>query len=658
MKGTRFETIRWILWLGIFVVLLLAGCGPSASTYTSTAGTSSPTIMPTSVALICVPPPPTPAALSPHGTPSAATPSAETEAQSGPVTCFTPVFSMPIVKQTVPKNNKAGWRHEWYPSDQPIQVQALAADGMWVWIATPRGLFRLDLHRMEYKLFLRTTARPLSNIQLDHVYTLLIDDQGRLWAGGEYGLARYADNEGWKLIYTKSEFNNFAIDNDGNLWRFTFSGRYPPQAFRFQGQEPPAVGAWEPEHIGSQASFQDGSNWRFLALRNAHREEMIDASGSLWSYQHLYIADTFFMISRDGQVVQMCQEETSCPSGYYDELALYRDGQLLQRIPLLYGNVQTLAAAAQGGIWIGVENGLLYSDGRILEQYQLNTDGTVVSYPFIYSLAVTNDGSKWAATSRGLFRFSEEAQAWCHVVEMGTLSIEGSALVAPHQQSGLWLLGDGALSYIDKQVGQRWPLPNDVLQCEEQLHTMVEFQGSLWVAAGDCDLWRFDGQTWSKALQSSIIGLAQYRNTQLYAAKGVRDMLVYEGITWQQLPDCVACHWAYPPIAVDAEGRVWKTDGTGIWSYHADEGWRWVLKLEGRNIITSMLIDSRGDLWVADFLNGLIHCKQENCVLWNWDFGDNKPSEPLLTTLAEDLQGRIWIGGLRFLSVYDPAAER
>jgi hypothetical protein len=67
MKKSKFVIIRWILWSGICAVLLLAGCGPSAGTYTSSVGTSTPTIIPTSVAVICVPPPPTPAPRNPLG---------------------------------------------------------------------------------------------------------------------------------------------------------------------------------------------------------------------------------------------------------------------------------------------------------------------------------------------------------------------------------------------------------------------------------------------------------------------------------------------------------------------------------------------------------------------------------------------------------------
>ena len=194
---------------------------------------------------------------------------------------------------------------------------------------------------------------------------------------------------------------------------------------------------------------------------------------------------------------------------------------------------------------------------------------------------------------------------------------------------------------------------------------MVELQDNLWIINDKYQLWRFNGQVWDEAGIPEISNLVKERNERLYAIEKQGPILVYEGRAWQRLPDCAQCGaYTSPRLSTYAANGIWITFDSGIWRYAKDAGWCRMLIFPQHDLltnpylspVTSILIDMHGDLWITNYLKEVLHCNQENCELW--DFGSDPGWESSTTTIAEDLQGRIWIGGWGLLSVYDPAAER
>jgi len=421
MKEDNFTRIHWIFWLGICAVLALAGCGSSAATPT-------PTMTPTADAVTKTTPAATPTALGwatpgPGPTPTALpaptilpVPTILVETGKESVACPTPIQVSPTIQ------DDAGWHHYGATFIQKLDVRTLTTAGEWLWAATEYGVIQLNQRNLEYKLFPHTNTIP--DIILNKVYTLAVDDQGRLWAGGAHGLVRY-DNKEWKVIYTDEEVNNFALDNDGNLWRFTFSARMAPHAYRFQGQEPPARGHWTPEPMTWSSSFWEESNWRLLALygESTHIGKGIrDVNGDEWA------CNTYDIMA----------------------VSVYRNGKEVQNIPMPTGSVNAIAAnTIQGGIWIGLGTGLFYSDGQSFTRYQF-TGKTAVGYPLVYAFAFADNGNGWAATSEGVLHYNERTGKWENVTPANAdIPFGLSYLIAPDQQDGLWVLGDGYLAHFD-----------------------------------------------------------------------------------------------------------------------------------------------------------------------------------------------------------------
>jgi len=481
-------------------------------------------------------------------------------------------------------------------------------------------MIRLDPDSLEYELFSSTGTSP--DIALDEVYTLAVDDQGQLWAGGSHGLARYSTSVGWKVIYTDGAVSQFALDKDENLWILSYPLRGVPYAYRFQGQEPPLIGDWRPKQVEWKDAYLDPANWRLLVLGNRRPTEgsVKDADGNTWSWSHYVI---------------------------------YYNGQLAHQMPN-YRNYNI--AVAQTGMWIGTEEGLFYSDGQTLKPYRLTAGKATMSLPRVDSLAFTADGSGWAATSEGLFRFHEDAGKWEKITETRmTIPLkEGEIdLIASGQQNSLWAFDGEHLAHFDGQSWQRWPIPSDIFQPWWQESSVIEYQGDLWFTDTNHDLWRFDGQTWSTIDAPEITNLAQDHRGRLFAANRSDSIFVYDGVDWQPLPDCAECgeRYEFSAIAVDATGNVWGTYESGFWRYSTDEGWRQILEFDRYTLVESPLTDAHGDFWFKS--GGVVRCGLGDCEVWSLDHWGGP-----ITALAADTQGRIWVGGYGLLSVYDPAAER
>lgn len=644
MKGNRFRILRLNLCLGICGLLTLTGCKtptttlPSFPTPTMTSPMGPvteivPTVTPipprmTPVPLdLSTPSPPAPRPvptlfIGPDAPTPVPTPTSFSDPDSTPISCPPPISSSAIIQQ----NDDAGWHHYWAATSQVVRVYDLSADGEWLWIAASQGIIRLNQLSLEYKLFSHTGTSP--DIMLNHVSTLAVDNQGRLWAGGTHGLVRYTDKEGWKVISTVQGISSFGLDIDGNLWYWVWVNPRYSNIYRLRGEEPPSVGDWEPEQVGEVDL--DTSNWQFLTSSVlGYNKSIEDSEGNTWSWAYVD-----------------------------NSLIIYRNGLVKHRILLSSTDswIGSIVPAIQGGVWIGLANGLFYSDGQNIRSYRLSGDKAIPNAPQVYSLAFTADWSGWAATSEGLFHFTDELGNWENVANTAiNVPVEGIYLIAPDQQVGLWAVGGRELAHFDGQSWQRWPFPEDVFLDAES--TIVEYQNSLWLSTQHVATWRFDGQIWYRVTPLSFSSLVQYRNERLYA--GETFVYTFDGANWRRLPECAECNYAYPEyaIAVDTANRIWKAYPSGIWRYSSTGGWCKIVSLLIANSpMSAILVNAHDDLWVANYSGGVLHCEQERCELWG--LGNAYQYSSSITAMAADAQGRIWVGGYGLLSVYDPAAER
>lgn len=567
--------------------------------------------------------------------------------------CAAPVA--PVIVTREPGSSplpSSAWRHYWRcASARSLEVHDLAVHGEWLWITTSSELVRLNQHTLAYEQFSHTDTSP--DVPLDSVYILLADDRGRLWAGGVHGLVRYDDESGWTVIYTGGYVHSFALDAGGDVWIF-FSNRYGNKSgLHFQGQEPPACSPWEPEHITEEIPGRDDCGvWRFMATRNLKYHSPAECAASSWE------------VIEDAGGARWSVHR-SLESGL-----VLRDGETVWTIPETTGNVLIVAAGVKDGVWIGTDRGLFYSDGRTVQQCLLVAGRLIPRGPDVHSLAVTGDGHVWASTSDGLLHFDEEGEEWQPVARgNGGIVIEEGVPIAPDGQDGLWAFHGGSLVHFDGHAWRRWKLPVESQDCEA--YAVTEFHGEVWVAAGECGLWRFDGQAWDRPpLNIMALTLVQGRDDKLYVQEPESSPYVYDGAEWVRLPErgwegmqapalpptpappgmSIEEQKVPVPIAIDAEGDIWGTSETHIWRCSAAGECTDIRQLSYNFVVKSLFVTSQGHLWVGG-RRGLLHYDGEH-----WEDAGVRDDTFLfpITALAQDQQGHIWVGGRNGLSVYDP----
>jgi ligand-binding sensor domain-containing protein len=554
------------------------------------------------------------------------------------------VVPTPVPMIIVPATGSS-WYHYWRPTGEPVQVHDLAVDGEWLWIATARGLMRVSQYTLGYEQFSHVGRSP--GVPPERMTRLLVDDEGRLWVGGEDGLMRYEDDSEWTMI-TTIPAHNFALDAWGNLWIFRY-GRHGLFGCRFQGQEQSTDNDCEPENTASIPDWDDCAAWRFLAtswLKYGSRAECIvsvnrrstarDASGANWSIE---LSDPFL---------------------------IRNDGETVLAIPRSRGsNRAIVAAGVQDGVWIGLDEGLFYGKGQTVREYSITEDRLVPWEANVHAFAFTGDGRVWASTSDGLFCLEDKQEEWRPVVVGGTISVGEGASIVADDEGYLWLLGDDALARFDGQVWRYWSLPETVQGCAPRSRTIGEFRGGIWVAVGACGLWRFDGETWAKSsLDAEVVTFTRGLDDMLYAVTDHGFVYVYDGVRWvdyfvREASDDLENN--RPVIAVYADGsirRAWMSGGGRVllWRYPPEEMWDDPIRFPTDFTVASLLVDSRGDLWVGGPL-GLLRCDEQVCQ--SLHFADDSAwRDPDVNVLAEDPHGRIWVGGQGWLSVYDPALRR
>ncbi len=309
------------------------------------------------------------------------------------------VSSLPGAAQVNPRFESL-WLEHGLPDKT---VRAIAQDEQgFMWFGTTYGLARFDGHRMV--IFAADPSQPTA-LSHDRVSTLHRDAQGRLWIGTRGGLNRYRpEDRSFEVSRHDPERGDslssdaiLAIEDDGAgvLWVGTTQGldRFDPESGkveRFADRHPEL-------HAGH--------------VRALHR----DLDGRLW----IGTANGVFVL-RPG-------------------------AKHLKRLPLLSDleagpRVNAIVADAAGFVWVGTRgNGLWRWDPA--SQSAAGFDD-VVSDDTIFSLATDEHGSLWVGSmEKGLYRRSSGG-SWDHFQHDpgDATSLRDDAVLALHvdRSSTLW----------------------------------------------------------------------------------------------------------------------------------------------------------------------------------------------------------------------------
>ncbi len=293
---------------------------------------------------------------------------------------------------------------EWINFNVGQYVQAVAAEGNYMWVGTNGDLVKLDKTTGNMTFYNRSNSGLPDNF----VLAIVIDGQGNKWIGTwGGGLAKF-DGVNWTVYNTSNSglpdnwVNAIAIDGGGNKWIGTdgrgltkFDGvnwtvyntsnsglpSNDVRAIAIDGQG----NKWIGTYYGGLAKF-DGVNWTVYNTSNSGlpsndvRAIAIDRRGNKW------IGTWWGGLAKfDGVNWTVYNKSNSgLPSNY----------------------VYAIAIDGQGNKWIGTDGGgLAKFDGVNWTVYNKSNSGLPNDY--VRAIAIDGQGNKWIGTEGGLAVYRE-----------------------------------------------------------------------------------------------------------------------------------------------------------------------------------------------------------------------------------------------------------
>ena len=292
----------------------------------------------------------------------------------------------------------------------PSEVSALVEQGEIIWAGGRDGVFALD----------RETGALIEQIEsevpLEYVRALLLDDRGALWVGHSAGLTRY-DGSVW-LTYTKEDglpdqrIDVLLQDQNGRIWVGTKNGAavQDDQGWRILTSENGLLhnsvsvilqdnegGMWFGSYAaprGGLSYLQDGA-WQHFSTKNGLPHNNVnalleDSSGSVWVGTGL--------LDRGGACQLIRKENGWVVSRVLTE----HDG-------LAGAKVRSIFQDREGVLWFGSEyDGLARFDGETWLVFS-QADGLAASE--VKTMLQDKDGNLWLGTINGVTRITAAALA-------------------------------------------------------------------------------------------------------------------------------------------------------------------------------------------------------------------------------------------------------
>jgi signal transduction histidine kinase/streptogramin lyase len=399
-----------------------------------------------------------------------------------------------------------------------------------------------------------TSKEGLSN---DWVYSLYEDREGSLWIGTSNGLNRLKNGEfiNYKTQDGLSNYSERSIaeDREGRLWVGTLGGLY---------------------------RFIDGKFIRYTPKERLPHKGMHsvykDREGNLW-------------FGTDG-----------------GGLKRFEDGRLTSLITsdgLSHDTVSSIYEDREGNLWIGTLGGLdRLKDGKFTAfttKEGLSNDWTRCVYE-------DREGGIWVGTLEGLNRL--KGGKFTHYTMKNGLSGKTVLAIYGDRQENIWFATEyGVLSSFKHGIFRNYG--TKAYGSPEQVSSIYEDrQGNLWIGTN-----------------GSGLKLLRGGKSTVYSAK--------DGLSPGKITT----------ISDDQQGNLWIGTGNGLNKFKDGKFTTYALENEPFHI-TSIYEELGGSLWITTRGQGLVRFKDGELTTLTTREGlfDN-----VLTTVLEDGRGNLWLGSFR-----------
>lgn len=543
-----------------------------------------------------------------------------------------------------------------------------------MWIGTRDGISRFDGKNFT------TMARELDCPEMGGVvHQLHVDKEGLVWFSTTKGSGSYNPSTGDVTILNCSGrvFDHLASDANGNIWMTStriLSDR--SEIFKFDKKSSiltryPYENSFSPNSVavdnygGVWITSIDGG----LYLYDVRSDQFnLEIEGK---YNHIIpLGDGRILVTDDKQDIytinpnRASTKELLCTSSEHGS-----------------STVLCLIERAPGEIWIGTETGIfIYNDrsGSIVDKIEESrSDSHAISASYVTDMAVDMEGNVWAGTfykGMNLWINKKEAYAF-YYSNPSANSIKGEIIrtIRGDNNGNIWIASeDGYLSMLDPRtklvtnhdlnIGQL--NFQDVMVVDDKLYLGTYGDGLIVYDPANRKIVRrytLPGKSENRVIRQIIMTdgtLMVGTRNGLYKYDNVSD-------SFSLMKETEGCF--IHALAVDSRGNLWiGTYGNGLIimdkSLHVIG--KYTIKTENSGLrsdsITSFCEDSKNQMWVTTEGGGIsvAHVGRDLSSLSfkSYDAQDGLPSN-VTCAIAEDKDGILWITTTNGLSQMDPETE-
>ena len=550
---------------------------------------------------------------------------------------------------------------EWINLTNGEKVFRIVDTGDVLWIGTDGGLVSLNKTTNSLKYFNRANVGLPGN----HIYSLAIDNKGKVWVGDrDYGIGVF-DGEKCFVFNTNNSdlpFNQWntaiSIDNQNRKW------------------------------IGSlfYLSIFDGQNWKIyrvgdiLSSFTIINDIKFDSKGNAW------IGGTWGLSKFEGdKLIEKYQGfDKEIKAIYVDRndclwLATNRAGlvKLFRDIFVYYdttnsgipsNTVYDVKGDSKGNIWLATVKGLVKYNGSKWNIF--NNENSQLPDDIFFSIEIDKNDENiiWIGTwKHGLIKFDGQS---CKIYKMSNSILPSNNIndIEVDKKSKLWLgTTEGLVSYD----GLNWEIfnkKNSDLKNNFITSLFVDNNNSLWIGARDsfC-LTKYDGHSWHVFDSTNSIFTREWvrdinmdKKGNLWISTLASGLIKYSFGKWTRYTtfnsnltsNCLDF------IAIDDFDNVWVslvhnpfTGGKGgLAKYNGNDFI--IYNNENSDIpyenVFSPVFDSESDLWFISSKTNLSINLESALVKFDGKnfFTFSKPKNSSLSIIYIDGYNNLWIGGV------------
>jgi len=535
-----------------------------------------------------------------------------------------------------------------------------------------------------------------------NIRTVCQDNQGNMWFGGADGITRYDGSRYTDYRYSAEGAGNggdhvyhLLCDGEGTVWAASLEGlsAFYPSTGAFHAWPSPdgTVKSILPLARRKFLLIVDSRLWIFDAERQSYTREDIPPVLKDLRVNVLYSPgdSTIYTGGLDGRILELSHElqikRDLYPAGasvQVNSLLLEENGTLLvateggglwsvpndggiaRRMGLEY--VRTLCKDEDGVLWVGTKNGLnVLRDGQLNEYHYDYYDKGSITHDSVLNIFRDQQGTMWLGTFYGgvCYCTSRPSLFAGTVSRPGDSYLNGNVIsdIVEAPDGTLWigtnsgglnhLLTDGSFEHI-KGLGDGYSDQPDI-----KCILISKTNGNIIVAAdkGDLSVLRPGSkrlQARGSKFRNGSYALVEGKNGELFV--GTPDGLFrYNERSGETvhipLPGSLSNIWA---LELDRKGKLWVGRKFGVVAISAASGEALELpeELSALRYVEDFLEDSSGRIWISSS-NGL-YC-YENGSVSSYTVKDGLPDN-VIHGAEEDADGRLWISTNNGLCRMDP----